>query len=174
MPLLLRPVREEDEQAMSAAHAAMKEDHFSFALGSEAARDFKGYLRDLDDRLHGRKARAPLASGRVAETFLVADVDGTIVGRLSLRHTLNELLRRIGGHIGFGVLREHRRRGYATEMLRQALPLARARGLTRVLLTCDDDNLGSRSVIERCGGVHTQTLPPDGELAALRHYWIEL
>lgn len=171
MSLVLRPVREEDEQAILAANAAMLDDHFIFALGLKAGHPFREFVQDLDDRLHARN----LAPGRVAETFVVGDVDGVIVGRLSFRHELNEMLRKLGGHIGFGVLPQHRRRGYASEMLRQALPLARARGLTRVLVTCDDDNVGSRSVIERCGGVLNQTLPPDRDCAApTRHYWIEL
>lgn len=169
MPLLLRSVREDDEQAMLAAHAAMQADRFSFALGLDPARPFQEFVRDLNERLHGRN----LAPGKVAETFLVGDVDGSIVGRLSLRHELNELLRRVGGHIGFGVLPQHRRRGYATEMLRQALPLARARGLTRVLVTCDDDNLGSRSVIERCGGALHAIVPPHDQFPTIRQYWID-
>ena len=58
-----------------------------------------------------------------------------------------------GGHIGYAVRPAHRRRGYATEILRQSLIVARAVGVDGVLVTCDDDNVGSAAVIERCGGV---------------------
>jgi predicted acetyltransferase len=54
-----------------------------------------------------------------------------------------------GGHIGFGLVAKHRRRGYGTEILRQSLVIARAVGIDRVLVTCDDDNVGSAAVIER-------------------------
>lgn len=53
-----------------------------------------------------------LPADRVRATFLVADVKGVIVGRASIRHTLNDQLRHLGGHIGYAVLPEHRRRGY--------------------------------------------------------------
>jgi predicted acetyltransferase len=50
------------------------------------------------------------------------------------------------------VLPAYRRRGYATEILRQALIVGRSLGIDRVLVTCDDDNVGSVRVIESCGG----------------------
>jgi hypothetical protein len=50
------------------------------------------------------------------------------------------------------VLPQRRRRGYATEILRHALVIARANGVDRALLICDDENIGSAAVIEACGG----------------------
>jgi predicted acetyltransferase len=44
-------------------------------------------------------------------------------------------------------------------------------GVTSTLLTCDDDNVGSAAVIERCGGVREAvTLRPDG--APPCRYWL--
>ena len=73
-----------------------------------------------------------------------------------------------GGHIGYGVRPVHRRRGYATEMLRQALVIARAEEVDRILVTCDDDNTASTVIIERTGGVLDDT--PDG--AQKLRYWL--
>ena len=92
----------------------------------------------------------------------------------SLRHQLNDYLALHGGHIGFPVRPAFRRQGYATEILRQSLVLARSYGLDRVLLTCDDDNVGSAAVIEACGGEIERVVPghesDDG--VPFRRYWI--
>ena len=85
-------------------------------------------------------------------TFLLAEVAQTVVGRVSVRHHLNDELIVEGGHIGYCVLAPYRRRGYATEMLRQGLVVARAAGVDRVLITCNQDNVASARVIARCGG----------------------
>ena len=45
------------------------------------------------------------------------------------------------------------RRGYATEALRQMLPLADAEGLAFVDISTDADNIASQRVIEANGGV---------------------
>jgi predicted acetyltransferase len=75
------------------------------------------------------------------------------IGRMSIRHTLNEWLSEVGGHIGYDVRRSRRREGHATAMLAEALPVARHLGIEHALLTCDEDNTASRIVIERNGGV---------------------
>ena len=79
--------------------------------------------------------------------------DGGYIGRMSIRHELNDWLREVGGHIGYDVRRSRRREGHATAMLAEALRIAHDLGIERALLTCDDDNVGSRRVIERNGGV---------------------
>jgi predicted acetyltransferase len=84
-------------------------------------------------------------------TLWWTDEDG-YVGRLAIRHRLTDDLLQQGGHIGYDVRRSRRRRGHATAMLAAALPVAAGLGLDRVLVTCDDDNVASRRVIEANGG----------------------
>jgi len=168
MTLLLRAPRLEDEAQVLAAQHAMAHEQFCFALGLAEGAAFADYLTQLE---HTRQGLA-LSEGWVPATFLLAEVAGVVVGRLSLRHELNDFLSRIGGHIGFGVLPEHRGGGHATSMLRAGLQLAANLGLTRVLLTCDEPNLASRRVIEKCGGVYSGSYHgPDAELP-VRHYWL--
>jgi predicted acetyltransferase len=63
--------------------------------------------------------------------------------------------------------------GYASEILRQSLVIARSVGIDRVLVTCDDDNPGSIAVIEACGG-QLDSLVEDGpDAPPIRRYWID-
>ena len=64
----------------------------------------------------------------------------------------NERPAEVGGHIGFCVVPTYRRRGYAIEILRQSLVITHKLGLSDVFVTCDESNVGSRKVIESCGG----------------------
>ena len=168
MTLRLRPLRSADEPVVVAGHEALARERFSFALAYDPAEPWSRYLRRLADHRHG----LDLGDHLVASTFLVADVDGVLVGRTSIRHHLDASLAREGGHIGYAVLPDHRRRGYATEILGQSLVIARSFGVGRVLVTCDDDNVGSATVIERCGGVLESRTRNGRDGVPIRRYWI--
>lgn len=167
--LRLRPLRPDDETAFRAACQVMEAEGFPFGLGLEPGMPWRSYLNELADR----RCSPDQPAGKVPATFLVADVAGEIVGRASIRHELNEFLAREGGHIGYGVLPEHRRRGYATEILRQSLIIARANGVDRVLVYCDEDNAGSRAVIESCGGKLDCVTAIAAQPTPICRYWID-
>lgn len=84
-------------------------------------------------------------------TFWLVE-DGEIVGVSSLRHHLTERLRRLGGHIGFGVRPSAQGRGVAKELLRRTLAEASRRGISEVLVICSKENAASSRVIEANGG----------------------
>jgi predicted acetyltransferase len=131
---------------------------------------FARYLERLEQRARGEG----LPSGRVPATFLFAFDGPTIVGRATIRHELNDVLLRIGGHIGYVVVPQFRRRGYATAILRLAIEFARQKlGLTRVLVTCDDDNVGSIRTIEKNGGVLENVVSGPDLDTPKRRYWID-
>ena len=146
------------------AEAESPEATFPFLLfwtPDVAWSDYLGLLRGLRDG-------SAVPEGLVHSSFLLAEADGELVGRVSLRFELNERLAAEGGHIGYGVRPAFRRRGYATEILRQGLALLRAAGVARVLVVCNDDNAGSATVIERAGGVLESVV--DGD-PPFRRYW---
>ena len=168
--LRLRPLTLADEAQVRAAQRALaSHDGFGFAFDLTPATDWARYIARVAEIADG----IDLAPDRVRASFLVAEVDGTIVGRTSIRHALTDWLLARGGHIGYCVVPDHRRRGYATQILRQSLVLARSYGIGDVLLSCDDDNVGSATVIERAGGVLDAAWPSDHlEGKPVRRYWI--
>lgn len=143
----------------------------SWWLGGDtetAERDFAAFAaKKLADSTRRTDALVP-------KTHLWAVAEELFVGRISIHHELNDVLRVNGGHIGYDTVPSFRGRGVATEMLRQALPLARALGLTEVLLSCDDTNAASIRVIEANGGSLRETRALDTDGLLKRYYWISL
>ena len=125
---------------------------------------YAGWLAQLERE---GDAALPPDPGRVkCSYFWICDDDGRWVGFLALRRSLNDFLLEQGGHIGYSVRPSRRREGHARAALGLALREAAALGIDRVLVTCDEDNAGSRAVIEANGGVH------EDSRAGKRRYWL--
>jgi predicted acetyltransferase len=95
-------------------------------------------------------------AGWVDATTLLAvrEADGKLVGIVNVRHELTDFLRETGaGHIGYSVRADERRKGYATQLCRKALDVARGLGLDAVMLGCSKCNIASQKTIITCGGV---------------------
>jgi predicted acetyltransferase len=134
-----------------------------------AERDFVAFVaKKLADASTRTEMHVP-----ATHLWAVSDEE-ELVGRLSIRHELSEALRVEGGHIGYDTVPSFRGRGVASEMLRQALPTARALGLSEVLITCDDTNAASIRVIERNGGVLREKRALAANRPLKRYYWIAL
>ena len=106
----------------------------------------------------------------VPDTVLFArsHEDNRIVGMVSIRHSLNQYLRKYGGNIGYSVRPGERRKGYGKEILRLTLPYMKALGMERALITTDKGNTASRNIILGAGGKF------EGESDGIQRYWIDL
>ena len=99
--------------------------------------------------------------------------DDRIVGIIDLRHHINHpILGTWGGHTGYSVRPSERRKGYAKEMLRLNIQNARALGITKMLVTCDDANEASEKTILSNGGVYEKSIEIDGGI--IKRFWIDL
>lgn len=131
--------------------------------------DFQTYVDTLLSYQH-----TPPQPGWVPETILWGVEGDVFIGRISIRHRLTDSLREFGGHIGYEVRPSQRHKGHGTAMLRLALPFARALGLTRAMLTCDEPNTGSRRIIEANGGVLQDVVKLDYRDVPTLRWWIDL
>ena len=89
--------------------------------------------------------------------------DGTFCGTINLRYVRGsqQLPPHVSGHIGYAIVPWKRGRGYAKEALRQLLLRVPGTGLRYLSVTCDEDNVGSRKVIEANGGIFIGARPSE-------------
>ena len=108
-----------------------------------------------------------------SSTYLgVREKDNYIVGMIDIRHYLNEYLTQVGGHIGYGVRKTERNKGYAKQMLKLALEKCKELKIKRVLITCDEDNIASEKVILSANAKLEDIRNVDGENK--KRFWIDL
>ncbi len=106
--------------------------------------------------------------------MLYAFVNGEIVGRLNVRHKLNDELLIRGGHIGYAVSPRYRKNGYATEIFRQGLMYCQNLGLQKILVTCSDLNIPSWKVIEKFAADLENRIPDVETHELIRRYWVDV
>lgn len=118
--------------------------------------------------------KVPLHLVPATQFLFVRKNDNKLVGMLQVRHYFNDYLEKYAGHIGYSVRPSERRKGYAKQMLKTALPFCRELGLDKVLITCVDGNIGSEKTILANGGIYESTVNEPNEHKDLKRFWIEL
>ncbi len=133
-------------------------------------KEFSTYVTKLVDESLGKN----LPVGYVSHTVYWLIDSYEFIGRVDIRHSLTEHLMRIGGHIGYDIRPSKRQQGYGKEILKLVMPKAKALGLKKVLVTCDETNIASKKIIEANGGVFENSVKQAiGKPNKLR-YWINL
>ncbi len=172
---LIEPTTElADEYAAFAAEcrADSGKDHIhgAGALQAFGGEDFATLVKRCRDRVRGKN----LPDGFVPDSIFWLVGYGPIIGAISLRHALNDHLRRSGGHIGYSIRPSQRGKGMATTMLKLTLEKARQLSLKRVLITCSKNNIGSARVIQKNGGQLESEGTDQNQEDNIQRYWIEL
>ena len=91
---------------------------------------------------------------------------------IDIRHCLNDFLLQAGEHIGCGVRKFERKKGYAKQMIKLALEKCKKLKIEKVLITCNEDNIASEKSIISCGGILEDIRTVDGK--NYKRFWIKL
>ena len=169
--------------------AAIKADDSSTVFNSEENLDidrlndeqiFKAYCKQLGNEAKG----IGLPKNYIAHTtFWLLEQTGAknrIVGRVDIRHKLNEFLLKFGGHIGYLINPNDRYRGLGTLILNLALEKSKsliedlADYDNQVLVTCNVNNLASQKIIEKNDGVLSKLTDPGPTEPYQMFYWIKI
>lgn len=153
--LEIRELESQDEQQAIDAHHQLIAEDFEFLPTWSADEDWEDYIYRMSAGRRGEH----IPEGWVRSGLFAAFDQGDLVGRVSLRYELNEGLLQVGGHIGYGVIPEYRRLGVARALCKFGLQELREAEIEHALVTCDSDNIASKSTIESCGGLLDAELP---------------
>ena len=143
-------------------------------INGSAGLDRLSSIEDWLKELKKRSCEDTVPKGLVpSSTYLaVREKDNYIVGMIDIRHYLNEYLTQVGGHIGYGVRKTERNKGYAKQMLKLALEKCKELKIKKVLITCDEDNIASEKVILSANAKFEDIRNVDGENK--KRFWIDL
>lgn len=131
---------------------------------------------DIVQKFKDNRDQSKLPSQYVPSYDYFAVDDDKFIGVIHIRIRLNENLMRYGGHIGYAINPKYWNVGYGKELLK--LGLEQYKNLIEednILITCDDDNIGSYKIIESNGGILENKVENEdcGESFLTRRYWIK-
>lgn len=112
----------------------------SYELYTKAKEEFEEFVTDLTNSSKGinlQEGWAPCSS------YWLVDDSGEVVGVIRIRHRVDSDYLQMIGHIGYEIKSSRRKEGYGSKLLELGLAEARKIGLEKVLITCDEDNIGS-------------------------------
>jgi predicted acetyltransferase len=170
MSFLTEPSAKYKDSFIQALREFQREGRLLNYDAQHIARDFPAFLQHLRDQ----QDRTRLTPDRVptSEFWLIDGCE--YIGQLSVRHELNDFILKIAGNIGYQIRPSRRRQGYGREILRLGLEKARQMGIYRALVTCDENNIGSKKVIEYNMGQFENAVDVEGSPVRKLRYWIDL
>lgn len=177
MKLELREISIEDKKEIEemALEFLNANDEYPFEgvsdLKKVLEKSFEEYYNNLETNKHIDEINPNWAN---QTTYVLADENNHIYGLANLRHELKGKLIEIGGHVGYGIRPSERKKGYATIQLGMLLEKINELGIEQALITCRENNIGSKKTMEKFIG-HSDTLVPSMHEGIMEYrYWIDV
>ena len=170
--LFIRPTKEYESQAIEYI-----EEFYKYNSKVNGTGGLDDYIDNYDtwlNLLEEDRTRETTEDRVPSETFmLVRKNDNCLIGMINVRFELNSKLLKWGGHIGYGIRPTERRKGYNSYQLYLALKYCKQRGMDRVLLTCNKNNVGSmKTILKYLGVLENEIRLEDGQIT--QRYWIDV
>lgn len=166
----------------TSAYAGQLAEYRQAFLDAGSSMDGCGPLRNFEDmdayiqicRDYEDPRTTPAHLVPATQFLFIRKCDNKLLGMLQVRHCFNDFLEKYAGHIGYSVIPSERRKGYAKEMLKMALPFCREIGMDKVLISCVDGNIGSERAILANGGIYEATVYEPNGGRSLKRFWLSL
>lgn len=147
------------------------DDQFAGCSSLDACKSAKEWIKICNLRKNEETCEE-VGTAVPSHTYLaVRKNDNKVIGIIDLRHHINHpILGTWGGHCGYSVRPSQRGKGYAKEMLRLNIQNAKKLGISKMLVTCNAQNIVSEKTIIANGGAFEKTIDIDG--CTIKRYWI--
>ncbi len=144
------------------------EDHVNGSGSLDRLGDFEKFLEREKETKNPETVPENWVHGETL--YLVNDQE--IIGMINLRYEMNDIIRRLYGHIGYSIRPKYRKQGYGKIQLKLVLDIYRNKGFKEVMISTDPENIASQKVITHFGGVLKETVEENSE--TFIKYWIKL
>lgn len=109
-----------------------------------------------------------------ANNYLLVDENNHVYGCSQFRHHILGELINIGGNFAYAIRPTERGKGYGTIQLKLLIEKAKELGLEKVLVTCRENNLGSKKTMEKFSGKADSLVPSRFDGIMEYRYWINI
>lgn len=119
--------------------------------------NFFSFLKEVENK------KSSIGNNGIKEIFYFAIEDDKIVGHASIRLNpeIDSDTYKFSGHIMYGVIPSKRKLGYGSKICKLLIEKMVAMGYEEIIITCNNDNIGSKKIIANNGGKFIESVKYD-------------